>query len=496
MPSQHRSSRIDGLAIFAGATFALGLATIVALGRVGAPDGLVRATGPLLVLVGVAVFGLGARNADLASFLAARRRVPPLYGGLSLVAVAAGMALCLYPGLYPNLARPSDPPFMGVLAGIALGATAYAPLMRRFGATSFTDVIATRFSGSLARLASAIVSCATAALTALAGYRIAVLAMQTLVLSNRTGAEIIVALVLIVSVAPGGLTSAISAAAAGGGAVAMIALAGFLSSWRLGVPPPDLSAAANPESIAPGFGTLNVATIATALAVASFFAFEPAAVASRNTAAAIRAALVAVVLCAALAVLASAAIGVFPADPGWSAANPVAASFFGAGALASALALASIGVQGSSRALGLALADPPKPFPTLASVRLARMRAAQVIVVVGCALCDARGLIDARTALMAALALSLGLTAPLVALAAIARAGPTSAGLAMMTAVAVALLRGSFLSHLPGAADLFESALLAAAAAFAVGALFSIVAPRSGPAPTPTAFDPFAEPSD
>ena len=357
-------------------------------------------------------------------------------------------------------------------------------------------MIATRFSGSLARLASATVSFATAALTALAGYRIAVLAMQTLVISNRTGAEIVVALVLILSVAPGGLTSAISAAAAGGGAVAMIALAGFLSSWRLGVSPPDLSAAANPEFFAPGSGTLSAATIATTLAVASFFVFEPAAVASRNTAAAIRAAMVAVVLCAVLAVLAGAAARAFPADPGWSAANPAAASFFGAGALAAALALASIGVQGASRAMGLALADPPKPFPTLASVRLARMRAAQVIVVVGCALCDARGLIDARTALMAALALSLGLTAPLVALAAIARAGPMSAGLGMITALAVALLRADFLSLVPDAADLFESALVAGAAAFAVGALFSIVAPRSGQAPTPTVFDPFAEPSD
>ena len=131
MSSQNRSSRIDGLAIFAGATFALGLATIVALDRVGAPDGLVRATGPILVLVGLVVFGLGARNADLASFLAARRRVPPLYGGLSLVAVVAGMALSLYPGLYPNLAGSSDPPLLGVLAGIALGATAYTPLLRR-----------------------------------------------------------------------------------------------------------------------------------------------------------------------------------------------------------------------------------------------------------------------------------------------------------------------------------------------------------------------------
>src|SRR5208337_2956044 len=98
--------------------------------------------------------------------------------------------------------------------------------------------------------------------------------------------------------------------------------------------------------------------------------------------------------------------------------------------LASALALAALGVRGSSRALGLALADPPKPFPTLASVRLARMRAVQVIVVVGCAVCDRKGFLDARTALIFAMTLSLALTTPLVALAAVARVGPAAASVA------------------------------------------------------------------
>ena len=86
---QSRSSRIDGLAIFAASAFALGLATIVTLDRVGARGGLVRAIGPVLALIGVTVFGLGARNVELGSFLAAGRRVQPFYGGLCGVAIAA-----------------------------------------------------------------------------------------------------------------------------------------------------------------------------------------------------------------------------------------------------------------------------------------------------------------------------------------------------------------------------------------------------------------------
>src|SRR5208282_224810 len=97
MSLESRSSRIDGLAIFAATAFALGVAAIMALDRIGAPAGLVRAIGPVLTLIGVTVFGLGARNADLGSFIAASRRISPFYGGLSGVAVAAGVALCLYP---------------------------------------------------------------------------------------------------------------------------------------------------------------------------------------------------------------------------------------------------------------------------------------------------------------------------------------------------------------------------------------------------------------
>ena len=49
------------------------------------------------------------------------------------------------------------------------------------------------------------------------------------------------------------------------------------------------------------------------------------------------------------------------------------------------------------------------------------------------------------------------------------------------------------MTGMPGAADLFEGALTAAAAAFAAGVLACLVVPRRGPAPTPGAFDPFAD---
>ncbi len=82
MSPQTRSRRIDGSAIFAATAFAAGLATIIALDRVGAPAGLVQAGGSILALFGLVVFGLGSRNADLASFMAAGRGLAPIYGAL------------------------------------------------------------------------------------------------------------------------------------------------------------------------------------------------------------------------------------------------------------------------------------------------------------------------------------------------------------------------------------------------------------------------------
>ncbi len=490
MSPQTSHSRINGLAIFAAATFALGVAAIAALDRVGAPDRLIRALGPILALLSLPVVGLSARSADLASYLAARRGVPPFYGGLGLAAVAAGIALCLD----PRLSSPVDPPLLAVAAGIVLGATAFGPLVRRFGATSLSDVVATRFSGSPIPIISAIAALSTAALTAFAGYQIAVASVESLATSNRLWAETIVAAVLVLAVAPGGLAGAIWTAAAGAGELTIVVVCGYAAAWRLG------AASADPApAVGPSFALASPASlaplVATTLAVAGFFALQASAIASRNAAVAVKSGLAGSAVCAGLAAMAVVALSAFSIDLGPQAQNPVAASLIGAATLACALALAGVGVHASSRAFGVALADPAKPFPTPASVRLARMRGAQLAVVIGCAICDGKGLLDARTALIAAMALSLALTAPIVALAAIGRVGPFSAGVAMLAAVAVIVYLAMPMTRLPNASEALAGALAAAAAAFVAGALASLAAPRRTPPPTPGAFDPYADAS-
>jgi hypothetical protein len=161
--------------------------------------------------------------------------------------------------------------------------------------------------------------------------------------------------------------------------------------------------------------------------------------------------------------------------------------------------LAGLGVLGASRAFGIALARPPRPFPTLASVRLARMRFAQAAIVLGCAAADRARPADPATALIGAMALTIAMTAPIAALAAIRRAGPLAATTAALTAAAVTAgaVAGHLIAwdHAPTATDLLDNALAVGAAAFAAGSLVALIAPRRGPAPTPGSFDPFSRPS-
>ncbi len=482
--SQNSHGPTSGLAVFVAATFAVAVATIAALYRVGVPDIIVQGLGPILALFSLAVVGAGARSADLASFLAARRGVPVIYGALGLPAVVAGIVLCLD----NDLAAPFDA--SAIVAGVALGAIGYGPLIRRFGATSANDIVATRFSGSHLPILSAIVTFMSAALTALGGYRMAVAAVEPLAL-NRLWAEVVVATVLAVTVVPGGLAGVIWCAAASAGEIGAIIIFGFATGW-LHAPAPGDSIAALAHSFSLASPQSLVPSVAATLAVAGYFALQPQSIASRSAKSAVRAGIAGTALCVASVAMATAPSFPFPIDLRQLAANPVAVSLASAVMLASALTLARVGVHASSRAFGLALADPPRPFPPPASVRLARMRGAQLAVVIGCAICDSKGLLDARTALVDAMALSLALTTPLVALAAIGRVGPVSASVGIVAALAVIAYRMAPTTLPPGAPVAIDDALLAAAAMFVAGALTSLVAPRRGPAPTPDEFDPYA----
>src|SRR5271154_3565771 len=112
---QHERDRIDGLTTFAAAAFLTGMGLVAALARVGAPDRLVEALGPLIALVGLAIIGVLMRTARLSDFLAAGRAIPAPYGGLAFAATAAGLVLALQGGGNERSALPLPAAALGVL---------------------------------------------------------------------------------------------------------------------------------------------------------------------------------------------------------------------------------------------------------------------------------------------------------------------------------------------------------------------------------------------
>ena len=492
MSPETRFLRIDGLTVFAAFAFVAGLAGLATLDRVGAPQSLVSAGGPILALFGFAAFGLSARNADLSSFVAARQRLSAVTGGLSATAIAAGVLFCLSEGRAPS----SDPPTLGLALGLALGALLYAPLLRRFGATSPADVVATRYPYSPPRILAAAAIWSGAALTAFAGFRIAVEAFDS-VTSNRLFAEVVVAAILVFGALPGGLTGVAACAAASGAALVGLAACGYAWGFLTGLPAADVAALASALDLGEPAGLAPVA--ATALASAAVFASAPPSAASRSVASAVKAGAIAVAICLALA--AAAGGGTPAASSGRVTTSPVAASLLGATTVAGALSLALLGAYQSSRALGLVLAERLRRFGPIPSVRLARMRAAELIVLAGCAVCDSHDLLAPRAALAVGMALMLAFAAPMLALSAIPRVGPLAASVGALAAVAVSGLRLASRTALPNPTELFETALLAAAAAFTAGALTCLVLPtrelsrRAGPVVSaPEAIAPVVKP--
>jgi len=98
MPDQRERERtkIDGQAVFAGVAYLMGVGLIFLLERLGAPDGLVRALGPLFALAGLALLGVLTRSTRVPAFFTADRAVPAPYAGLAF-ATRRPVRLCLWP---------------------------------------------------------------------------------------------------------------------------------------------------------------------------------------------------------------------------------------------------------------------------------------------------------------------------------------------------------------------------------------------------------------
>ena len=487
----HRDrERIDGLATFAAAAFLTALGLVAALARVGAPDTVVAAIGPLIAVSGLLVIGLVNRTARLGDFLAARRAVPPFYGGMALAATAAGFALA-----FGRDAATAFAPWPAAAAGLVGAALIVGPLLRRANASAAADVLATRFQTAPIRLVFALIIFVVGGLTAAAGFAAAVDALAAAIGGNRRLAEVAVTTALIAGVVPGGLKGLLWSDAASFCAALAVAAIGAALAWTGQGGGEGFAAAWLAIPAEPNDAAFLLRSAAGAFALAGFLPFAapalgaPPGEAQRTGGTGLLLALIA-------AALGAGALAGFA--PGAAAASsPIAAALVGAAAWLPAAALARAGVLTAARGSGVDLSAAYARFGVLASRRIALSRLTMLLVIVASAVAVDRGLVEAPRALAWALGLNLALVFPAVALALAERGGTLSAAVLLATAaVAFAASLGPGWRD-AGAQMILTDALVAGALGLLAGAtvaLFERREPRAETRVDPFADLPFAAP--
>ncbi|HEY1941619.1 MAG TPA: hypothetical protein VGH40_05790 [Roseiarcus sp.] len=483
---RHDRDRIDGLAAFAAAAFLTGMGLVAALARVGAPDHLVEALGPLIALVGLLVIGALTRTARLADFLAARRAMPPLYGGLAFAATAAGSVLALAgePG------RPMPVPGAFVALGLVIAALIVGPLLRAANASAVSDILATRFP--IARWPLSLVLWVCGLLATIAGLDAAVDVIVAHVGQSRRAAEIIVAIALAVTVVPGGLKGLLwSDAASAGGALAIAAIGSGLAWLGAGAAAPSLAWLT--ELQAPADAKTLLLDAAVAFGVGTFFVFLSPAIGA-PPGRAMRTGLSGLLLACLAFALGAASLAAFGPRGAVGAPSPAVGALVGAATWLPALALARAGVLGASRAAGVDLATAYGRLAVLASARIARARLMMLTVIaIATAASDAR-LLSASQAIVLALSLNLALVAPSLALAAATR-WRSPAAYAALAAGATALVELALRVGVKATArEILVSGLIAGAAALIAGVVAGAGAAWAfGPQRRVARADPFSD---
>jgi cation/acetate symporter len=198
---------IDGRVAFAVTAFALGAGLVALIDRLGAPERFIAIFGPIAALTGLAAVGLLVRTTRVSRFYAAGRSVPAVYAGLALACLAGGLFL---PYLPPE---PTGTSLTGLLvgfgAGFALAALAVGPFVRKTGAFSIPDLIASRFPSRALRLGLVTVIAAIGALIGLAGFETAIRSLINIGATNRGTASLLIGFVLLLIVVPGGVTGVV-----------------------------------------------------------------------------------------------------------------------------------------------------------------------------------------------------------------------------------------------------------------------------------------------
>jgi cation/acetate symporter len=472
---ERERAKIDGRAAFAGAAYLIGIGLIFLLQRVGAPNGLVRALGPLFALAGLALLGVLTRATRVPAFFAADRAIPAPYAALGLAGIAAGLFLCLVSSGSSLL------PLTGVAIGLCIGAFITAPLLRATNASALSDLLATRFPHPLLRLYFAGLMLAIGTLVAMAGFETAVDEFAGLFAASRGFAITFVAILLAMMLAPGGLAGLLWGAAASAGMLAIVLLlpiAAQFVSQDPAIAPLLQDAGVWKEAATRGwsvgdFGHENLQGLivaASALAIGALSPLTSPAIGASGGGKALRAGAFGLAFIALLGAAAFVDLLIWP-----SPAGPMTSGLRSAAILLAAIPLAASGVLSASRAWGADAGRAYDRHAPMASQRLARSRIAILSVIGLCAIAALEGPFPPRLLIFAAAALTLGFVATPIALTLFARASSIHAAGAVLCSVPTALVLGVVDLAQASSESLLIVALWAAAAGFGGAALTAII---------------------
>ena len=222
---------VDGRVAFAMAAFAAAAGLLVLIDRVGAPERMIAAAAPAAFLVGVALIGVLVRTMRISRFYAAGRATPPAYAGLAAAAIAVALASPFTPPVADRFSGVGV--FAGFVGGMACAMLVSGPYLRKTGAFSVSDLIASRFQHLPLRLGVAAMVGVTALLVSLAGFETAVSGLSTISGLARPASAAVIGLALVLATSAGGQVGAIwTAAAAGGVFVAAFGLPLLLAALR------------------------------------------------------------------------------------------------------------------------------------------------------------------------------------------------------------------------------------------------------------------------
>ena len=193
----------EGRAGFALAAFAMVVAMVMLLDRVGAPARLVSLMPLCLGLAGLATAGIVSRTMQVSQFYTGGRCVAAASLAMALSAPLLAMAL---PALPPVAGQPGLATLMaGLAGGLFLAGFATGPMLRTSGAFSLAGLLAGRFPGTGLPLACMAVAAALSFLLALAGLALATAMLVMATGLSRPGAAVVLCVALILIAVPGGL---------------------------------------------------------------------------------------------------------------------------------------------------------------------------------------------------------------------------------------------------------------------------------------------------